>query len=168
MAVRSLLATAVLGLVACVGLVAADSASATVLMQASTTGMSFIAINKTVTVPGWKIRRAKRVVAVMVGRTTEIDPTGPQVQGVPSEMEGMVKVVCSGLRGGVAQRTIHFAAENDGQNASIIRLPGYTGCAYQTSSTTCGQSTPTARRSANSCGSGLRQSPPSSSGTSVR
>ena len=127
MAIRSLLATAALGLVACVGLVAADSASATVLMQASTTGMNFVTINKTVTVPGWKIRRAKRVVAVMVGRTTEIDPTGAQVEGVPSEREGMVKVVCSGLRGGVAQRTIHFAAENDGQNASVIRLPGYTG-----------------------------------------
>ena len=96
-------------------------------MQASTTGMNFVTINKTVTVPGWKIRRAKRVVAVMVGRTTEIDATGAQVEGVPSEMEGMVKVVCSGLRGGVAQRTVHFAAENDGQNASIIRLPGYTG-----------------------------------------
>ena len=133
MAVRSLLATTALGLVACVGLVAADSASATVLMQASTTGTNFVTINKTVTVPGWKIRRAKRVVAVMVGRTTEIDATGAQVEGVPSEMEGMVKVVCSGLRGGVAQRTIHFAAEGDGQNASIIRLPGYTGygCAFR-------------------------------------
>jgi hypothetical protein len=40
----------------------------------------------------------------------------------------MLKVVCSGLRGGIAQRTVHFAAEGDGQNASVIRLPGYTGC----------------------------------------
>ena len=39
----------------------------------------------------------------------------------------MLKVVCSGLRGGIAQRTVHFAAEGDGQNASVIRLPGYTG-----------------------------------------
>ena len=58
MAIRSLLATTALGLVACVGLVAADSASATVLMQASTTGMNFITINKTVTVPGGSSTRA--------------------------------------------------------------------------------------------------------------
>jgi hypothetical protein len=32
----------------------------------------------------------------------------------------MLKVVCSGLRGGIA-------ADGDGQNASVIRLPGYTG-----------------------------------------
>ena len=133
MPARSLLATAAVGLVACGGLVAADAASATVLMQTSATGFDQVVINKIVTVPGWKIRRAKRVIAVMVGRTTETDPTGAQVQGVPTEMEGEVKVVCTGWRGGVAQRTVHFAAEGDGQNASVIRLPGYTGygCAFR-------------------------------------
>jgi hypothetical protein len=133
MPARSLLATAAVGLVACGGLVAADAASATLLLQTSATGFDQVVINKIVTVPGWKIRRAKRVIAVMVGRTTELDPTGVRVDGVPSEMEGIVKVVCTGFRGGTAQRTIHFAAEGDGQNASIIRLPGYTGygCAFR-------------------------------------
>ena len=133
MPARSLLATTAVSLAICGGLVAADAASATVLMQASKVGTSRVSIDKRITVPGWKIRRAKRVIAVMVGRTTELDPSGVQVDGVPSEMEGIVKVVCTGFRGGIAQRTIHFAAEGDGQNASIIRLPGYTGygCAFR-------------------------------------
>jgi hypothetical protein len=63
----------------------------------------------------------------MIGRTTETDPIGAEVEGVTAEMEGEVKVLCTGWRGGIAQRTIHFAADGDGQNASIIRLPGYTG-----------------------------------------
>jgi len=124
---RSLLVTAAVGLTMCGGLVVANAASATVLMEAFTTGSEVVTLNKTVTVPGWKIRRAKRVIAVMLGRTTETDPTGAEVEGVPTEMEGEVKVVCTGWRGGIAQRTVHFAAEGDGQNASVIRLPGYTG-----------------------------------------
>jgi hypothetical protein len=115
------------------GLVAADAGSAAVLMDTFKTGGYEVTLTKTIMVPAWKIRRAKRVIAVMVGRTTEIDPTGAQVEGMPTEMEGEVKVVCTGWRGGVAQRTVHFAAEGDGQNASVIRLPGYTGygCAFR-------------------------------------
>jgi hypothetical protein len=109
------------------GLVAADAGSATVLMDVFRTGGYEVTLTKTIMVPAWKIRRAKRVIAVMVGRTTEIDPTGAEVEGVPSEMEGQVKVVCTGYRSAVAQRTVRFAAEGDGQNGSIIRLPGFTG-----------------------------------------
>ena len=51
-------------------------------------------------------RDMERVIAVMIGRTTERDATGAEVEGVPSEMEGQVKVVCTGYRSATAQRTV--------------------------------------------------------------
>jgi len=115
------------------GLIAADAASATVLMDVFKTGRYEVSLSKTIMVPARKIGRAQRVIAIMVGRTTETDPTGAQVEGVPSDMEGQVKVVCTGYRSAIAQRTVRFAAEGDGQNGSIIRLPGFTGygCAFR-------------------------------------
>ena len=120
---------AIVGLLA----VASPAVAGRTLLETSKLGGEEITINKVVSVPGWKLRGAKRVIAVMVARTTEIDPSGAQVDGVPSEMEGEVKVVCTGWRGPVAQRTVRFAADGDGQNGSVIRLPGYTGygCAFR-------------------------------------
>lgn len=122
-------ATAALGL----GLVAAGSAHGTIYLDDYAEGAPFLEIDKSVMVPGWKIRGRKRVIAMMVGRTTERDAAGNVVEGVPAEMDGAVKVACAGRRGGVAQRTVRFQAEGDGQNASIIRLPGYInrGCAFR-------------------------------------
>ena len=122
-------AAAALGL----GLVAATSAHGTIYLDDFSEGAPFLEIDKTVMVPGWKIRGRTRVIAIMVGRTTERDAAGNLVEGVPAEMDGAVKVACTGRRGGVAQRTVRFQAEGDGQNASIIRLPGYInrGCAFR-------------------------------------
>lgn len=122
-------ATAALGL----GLIAASSAHGTIYLEEFSEGAPFLQIDKTVMVPGWKIRGRKRVIAIMIGRTSERDGAGNLVEGVPSEMDGAVKVACTGRRGGVAQRTVRFQAEGDGQNASIIRLPGYInrGCAFR-------------------------------------
>ena len=122
-------ATAALGL----GLIAASSAHGTIYLEDFSEGAPFLQIDKSVMVPGWKIRGRKRVIAMMIGRTTERDAAGNLVEGVPAEMDGAVKVVCAGRRGGIAQRTVRFQAEGDGQNASIIRLPGYInrGCAFR-------------------------------------
>jgi hypothetical protein len=116
-----------------IGLITAGTAHGTTYLSDYSEGAPFLQIDKRVMVPGWKIRGRKRVIAVMVGRTTERDPAGNLVEGVPTEMDGAVKVVCAGRRGGVAQRTVRFQAEGDGQNASIIRLPGYIngGCAFR-------------------------------------
>ncbi len=124
--------TAAVGAMA-LGLVGAGSAHGTVYLSDFATGAPFLQTDKTVAVPGWKIRGRKRVVAVMIGRTSERDPAGNIVEGVPAEMDGAVKVVCAGRRGGVAQRTVRFQAEGGGQNGSIIRLPGYInrGCAFR-------------------------------------
>lgn len=49
---RPCLATAAVGLTMCGGLVVANAASATVLMDAFTTGSEVVTLKKTVTVPG--------------------------------------------------------------------------------------------------------------------
>ena len=129
---RRLLVTAAAA--ACgLGLITAGSAQGTIYLDDYSEGAPFLQIDKRVMVPGWKIRGRKRVIAIMVGRTVERDAAGNLVDGVPAEMDGAVKVVCAGKRGGIAQRTVRFQAEGDGQNASIIRLPGFInrGCAFR-------------------------------------